>query len=347
MSEIKMKQIAEVPRTYHNIFGFSEGLSAVEYNHKYGFINGDGTEIIGMMFRDVYYFKNGLVPVSDSRRWEFFKTSGERAVFKDIHFTAANPFSDGLAAVKTMREVNKEIIVTKPSEWEYIDKDGEVHCTIEGERADTFVNGLALLIKTPSWYEEPSHETGYNVINKKGERLLDTSRYTKVRKPRNGPVAVCNKWDKWGFVERIGDSLGDEIIPCMYEDLQTFENGLAAAKKDGHWGYINKDNQHVITFKYLTADSFNADFALTSRSVLGKFKRVIVDMSGNEVLLDKYDYMEHIEGPAILVRGKDGRFGYINKEGNEITDINYTFALPIMDGKAAVKMSDWVIVKFV
>ena len=52
--------------------------------------------------------------------------------------------------------------------------------------------------------------------------------------------------DKWGFI----DSNGREQIPCIYEDVDSFKNGLAGAKMDGKWGFINEKGQVEIPFQF-------------------------------------------------------------------------------------------------
>jgi hypothetical protein len=40
------------------------------------------------------------------------------------------------------------------------------------------------------------------------------------------------------------------VIPLIYEDVQDFDNGLAAVKLDGKWGFIDKTGTMVIKAEY-------------------------------------------------------------------------------------------------
>ena len=41
---------------------------------------------------------------------------------------------------------------------------------------------------------------------------------------------------KWGFV----DLTGKEVIPCRYNRVGRFSEGLAAVDAEGKWGFIDK-----------------------------------------------------------------------------------------------------------
>lgn len=60
----------------------------------------------------------------------------------------------------------------------------------------------------------------------------------------------------------------EEIIAPQYEAAQPFSEGLAAVKKDGKWGYIDKTGAVVIPFQYDRAYVFNEGYA-----IVGKFLR--------------------------------------------------------------------------
>ena len=64
----------------------------------------------------------------------------------------------------------------------------------------------------------------------------------------NGLAFVENNEGKYGFVNEVGE----EIIPCQYEDVsEFFENGLAAiANEEGKWGFIDGKGKEIIPCQY-------------------------------------------------------------------------------------------------
>ena len=58
----------------------------------------------------------------------------------------------------------------------------------------------------------------------------------------NGLAAV-KKSGRWGFI----DKSGTEVIPCTFEDTLGFEEGnLAPVKKNALWGYVSKDGELIV-----------------------------------------------------------------------------------------------------
>ena len=57
----------------------------------------------------------------------------------------------------------------------------------------------------------------------------------------------------WGFI----DDKGNEIIPPMYQQYNSFHDGFACVKKDGLWGIIDKQNNVILPFKYYRCKDFH------------------------------------------------------------------------------------------
>lgn len=52
--------------------------------------------------------------------------------------------------------------------------------------------------------------------------------------------------DKYGFI----DKKGNEVIPCEYDEVDYFHDGLAYVAKGNKWGYIDKSGREVTPFIY-------------------------------------------------------------------------------------------------
>lgn len=55
------------------------------------------------------------------------------------------------------------------------------------------------------------------------------------------------------------------LIEAQYEDAGQFNEGLAAVKKDGKWGYIDETGEMVIPFQYDKAYLFREGLALVGK----------------------------------------------------------------------------------
>lgn len=58
-------------------------------------------------------------------------------------------------------------------------------------------------------------------------------------------IPYCQK-DKWGFASFEGEI----VVPCVYDAVEFYSDGLAKAKKSGKVGYINKEGVTVVPFQY-------------------------------------------------------------------------------------------------
>ena len=57
---------------------------------------------------------------------------------------------------------------------------------------------------------------------------------------------------KAGFI----NTKGKEVIPFVYDDADSFSEGLAPVKNNELWGFINKKNELVIPYKYEGTEGF-------------------------------------------------------------------------------------------
>lgn len=66
-------------------------------------------------------------------------------------------------------------------------------------------------------------------------------------------LAAAKKNGLWGFInEKM-----EEVIPFAYEAASIFSQGLAPVKKNGQWGYINVRNEEIIPFQFSRAQTFS------------------------------------------------------------------------------------------
>ena len=65
-----------------------------------------------------------------------------------------------------------------------------------------------------------------------------------------------------------------------YEAIEDFHEGLAKVKKDGKWGYINKEGREVIPCKYDSASDFREGLVFVDKDN----HTLIIDQSGQEIV---------------------------------------------------------------
>ena len=54
------------------------------------------------------------------------------------------------------------------------------------------------------------------------------------------------------------DFTGTEVVPCQYDNARSFTNGMAAVKRNGKWGYIERETfEEVIECQFEDAQDFS------------------------------------------------------------------------------------------
>ncbi len=172
-------------------------------------------------------------------------------------------------------------------------------------------HGLKTPEEIPCWNSVGKHlawtdEKGYAGEVKPRELTLGNDFYPVADSLKDGA--------KYGY---IGRSLQLEIA-AIYENAEDFSDGLAAVKKDGKWGYINKKGVTVIPFEFdscSSADVMGEDCAFPFQSGFapvckgGKFG--IINKKAETVVDFEFDR---------ILPGKNGTFiGYIDGEWGKIT----------------------------
>lgn len=66
-------------------------------------------------------------------------------------------------------------------------------------------------------------------------------------------IAVKNKFEKWGIIDKNGNT----IVNFIYDEIREFSEGYAPVRINNKWGFINSTGQACITVKYAEVGSFS------------------------------------------------------------------------------------------
>lgn len=111
----------------------------------------------------------------------------------------------------------------------------------------------------------------WGAINTEGKEVVPCI-YDMVNSFHDDLAAVC-KNDKWGYV----NTKGELIIPCIYEYANDFSEGLASVRKNGKEGFINKKGEIAIPFKFEECGNFSEGLAYAG----DKKGHYFIDTDGN------------------------------------------------------------------
>ena len=147
---------------------------------------------------------------------------------------------------------------------------------------------------------------------------------------RNGFVKV--KLDgKFGFINEDDE----EIVSCKYEYADDFYDGMAKVKSEEGWGFVNEDGEEIISCKYEYATSFSDGLArVNSEEGCG-----FINKDGEEIVPCKYEEVLNFSEGLAGVKSKEG-WGFINKDGEEIVPCKYEEVHNFSEGLAGVKSKE-------
>jgi hypothetical protein len=236
-----------------------EGISSIEFDGKYGYIDAKGDWVVPPRFDVAGDFSaNGLAPIKENGKWGYIDAKGDWAIlprFDEIGDFSAN----GLAVVKV---------------------------PLAKERASRIFYGRALC--NPLLYKEHpplipdcakgSEENGkYGYIDAKGDWAIPPRFDDAWGFSANG-LAVVKENGKWSYI----NAKGDWAISPRFDDAWDFSaNGLAKAEENGKYGYINAKGDWAIPPRFGDAESFSAN-GLAKVEKNGK--EIWIDEAGNTVL---------------------------------------------------------------
>lgn len=270
-----------------------------------------------------------------------FKDASGNVVVKPKYDHALD-FSEGLAAVK------------KKDYWFFIEANGKKAFKESFERVESFKNGMALVMAG----------NYYGYINKEGN-LFVPLQYTQLSPYVNG---VCRAYKKteyesgWGLLDLQGNELskfiyadlgevgedrvkcvrgvlegylnlkGEEFIPCVYDKIGPFINGWAKVYADKKFGFIDSEGNIAISVLYDYIQPFDEKgMAMAKRN--GKLGYITKE--GKEVVPFEFDGLYKFDKG--LARAKKGeKWGYVNRKGAEVIEIKYDKIAQMREGHAGV-----------
>ena len=131
-----------------------------------------------------------------------------------------------------------------------------------------------------------------------------------------------NNTGKWGFADREMN----EIIPCRYDHVQTYENGMAAVKFNKRWGFVDENGKEIVPCKYTSVHNFSEGLAAISVGDWETGKWGFIDKEGNEIIPCKYYMVESFsDGMAAVSKGKypNEKWGFVDNTGKEVIPCKY------------------------
>ena len=306
-------------------------------NYKYGFINGD--IVVSPKYDYIGAFSEGLAQARIGDEYIYMNKTGDAVIsLNNIeNCSFAGDFHDGLAIVKSN------------DKYGYINHSGEIVIAPKFDFAGDFHDGLAKVEIYYIWGSLNPDNVKCGFINKAGEFFITQKDWFDYSYGdfHEGLCWIQNRiWfneneDKYGFI----DKTGNVVIDFQYDQVEDFHDGLAIVKIDGKEGMIDKTGSIVIKPEYDFLGYFHDSIACFENHFGHSANIGYINKSGQIILNPQYyEYIGRINSGMIIVE-KDGKCGFVNKDGEMVIKPQYDYCSKFHEGYAAVEINNkWGII---
>ena len=339
------EQIEAIQNTdQNNNLWYEENVLKVKKDNKYGIINLDGKEITSCEYEEI----TPILGIKDALK---VKKDGKYGVINNEGTTLVET---AYAGVTNLGNDNKAGFIVRNDENKYgvVNFSNQVVLEPKYEGIQKInVNDLYVV----------TNQGKQIIVNKDGEEVLNSD-YDEIKEilknPENGVIFV--KDSKFGLI-----NTNKEIkIEATYEDLKEAKSGTLIAKQNGKYGIIDLSNNIKVDFKYTSivynekADIYIAEKEDFTNDILDnnytvKLTGILTTLSNEKGYIelkqdDEYKYYnfkfeekkdnEIYTNNTLYLSKKDGKYGFVDKEGNVVVDYIYDDATKQNEfGYAAIK----------
>lgn len=193
----------------------------------------------------------------------------------------------------------------------FIDSKGREVVELKYSAAKDFSEGLAS-VKLKGLY---------GFINENGDTVIP-HQFEYANSFKNGFASVKIN-GKWGVINKNGEIIAEPV----YDEVTDFKNNLARVRKDGLWGFINRKGKLIVEPRFEDWQLIVDDTPDSSvfEGVSEKFHEVFYDFDSVGLPRNGLNKVT-----------KDGKSGFINKNGERVVDLLFDEAREFFNGFAAV-----------
>ena len=308
---------------------YEDNVLKVKKDGKYGMINLSGKELLTCEYDKIEALDGIKNAIKVSKDGKYGIVDKEGKILLNINYTD----------VTNLGKDNKSGFIVKNSEGKYgiVDFVGDV------------------ILETKYDEIEKVYGNDYYVVKKSGKQILVKKDGTEVLKSGFDEIVeilknvdngiIYKKDNKYGIMK----TTGEVTIEPNYDKLSEAKSGIFIAKKDGKYGIIDIQKNTKVEFKYNSMyynekadiyisedEDFNNDIIDNTYTV--KLAGILLDIDNEKGYIeirqnDEYKYYNFkfeeknesdiFASHTLFLSKKNGKYGFINKEGKVIVDYIY------------------------
>lgn len=139
----------------------------------------------------------------------------------------------------------------------------------------------------------------------------------------------------WGFINKTGK----EVIPCIYDKVDSFSEGLSLVSEqesDPYFININGEKE-LVPSSYPSGQRFSEGLFQTFERINGVWLHGYFDKSGQITICYKFRRVEDFSEGLAFVQDQNGKIGYIDHSGEYVISPKYLKGSYFRKGYAVVE----------
>ena len=288
-----------IPCLYDSVHGFHDGLATVQLNNKWGAVNNVGELIIPYSYNDPLLFSEGLAKVIINGKVGYINTKGELQI--PCIYDNATSFKEGYTSV----ELNGKL--------GYIDRTGKMIIPCMYDINDYIDNPFH---SVQHGYFPIYLDGKWGMLDKQGHMIIPC-KYDKLLPVEDNGECIVILNDKEGYI----NIKNEYILPLIYDRIWKFSDGIAPVKLNGKCIYIDKQGTQVIPYSY--EDNYHFKNGVARVKLNDKYG--YIDLNGNQIIPCAYDSASEYFYSGIARVKLNNKYGYIDTSGKHIIPLNFTW----------------------
>lgn len=323
---------------------YEKNVLKVKKGEKYGLIDLDGKEVVPVEYDEI----STISEIENSFK---VKINGKYGI---VDGDGKTVIQAQYADIDVLGKDNKSGFIVKNDEGKYGIVDYSNTQILEA-KYDSIekIYGNDMYVVTVSGKQK--------VVNKSGDDVLTTG-FDSIKQilANQENAVIFAKSNKCGVM----NTNGEVLIDAQYDSLEETKIGMFIASKDGKYGIINNKKEEKLPFEYTSltfsekADLYVAEDSNFNDKILNsnlevKATGILLELNENKGYLklrinDDYKYYNFkfeekqeadiFSTRTLFLSKKDGKYGFVDKNGKVVVDYIYDDAMEQNDyGYAAVK----------
>lgn len=311
----------------NNNLWYEEGVLKVKKQDKYGLIDYTGREILKTEYTSIQALtevQNSLI-IKDGEKVGLCDNKGNIIItpeYKEIK-GIGNDYKNGY------------IVVNNSNKYGLIDFTKNIILEPVYEEIKQVSSTSIFIVK---------EDGKLKAINKNKETILE-NKFEDVSEINTDNI-IYIKNQKYGIINTNGETKISE----QYQDLQYTFGNYYIAKKENKYGIVDIENKEALPFEYsnityqkeagiiIASKENEENQKILNDKLENKLEGIVVEINNEKTYIkmrveDKYKYYnfkleeirpwEALTQNTIFLDKKDGKYGYIDKEGNKVIDYIY------------------------